>query len=91
MTDGDEEVSDFHANQMTQGIPTQFTADALKSRQRKADRHTLNYTADASESRQSETDQYALRLGVQHGRFVDTITGLPLDDGLCTIARNKSI
>ena len=87
MTDGDEEISDLHANLIKQDLPTHYTADASESRQREANHHTLNYTADSSESRQSETDQYALRLGVQIDRFGDDITGLPLDKGLCRIAR----
>ena len=90
MTDGDEEISYFHADLMTQGLPTQYTADASESRHREADHHTLNYSADASESRQSETDPYALRLGVKHERFVDDIIGLPLDEVLCRIARQKA-
>ena len=91
MTDVDVEISDFHSILFTQDLPTQYTADASESRQREADRHTPNYAADASESRQSEADQYALRLGVQNDRFVDAITVLPLDKGLCRIGRRREI
>ena len=80
MTDGEEEISDFHKNLMTQGLPTHYTADDSESRQREADCHIISYTADASESGQSETDQHALSLGVQKERFVDAIIGLPVDE-----------
>ena len=41
--------------------------------------------------RKDETDHYAMRPGIQNDKFLDANTGLPLDEGLCRIARKKEI
>ena len=40
---------------------------------------------------ESDLDVFALRFGIQNDRFIDTNTGLPLDEGLCRAARKKEI
>ena len=44
-----------------------------------------------SKSEELESDMFALRFNLQDDRFVDTSTGLPLDEGVCRAARKKDI
>ena len=50
------------------------------------------YLSGSGVSKNDElTDPWALRFGVQDDRFVDDLTGLPLDPDLCRAARAKEI
>ena len=39
----------------------------------------------------AQQDAWALKFGIQNDRFVDEITGLPLNEALCRAARQKEI
>ena len=59
MIDRDEDISDFQANLVVQGPPTQSTTGALASGQDETDHYALRSTTGALALRQNETAQYA--------------------------------